>query len=330
MSAYLPAWLSGDDLLVFSASATAVMVLLVIWDALVARDPVGARLRSFARVRDDMKSGITHTKQNRARGEIRKSGLTFMRIAVDKLKLMRGQQAERITARLSRAGWRTSDSLTAYIFAKAFVPLLFIGGALLLFWFKHEIGLSPKLVYLLLGLAVIFGLFGTDLVVKNVGDNRVKKLTRALPDALDLMVICAEAGLSLEASIKRVGNEMATVSQVMSDEFLLTAIELNFLPDRTRALQNLAKRADMPKLRALVNSLVQSERFGTPLANSLRVLSAEFRNERMMMAEEKAAKLPAIMTIPMITFILPSLFIVILGPVILHVLDTLHANGVTG
>jgi tight adherence protein C len=330
MSEFLPVWLSGDDLLVFSASATAVMVLLVIWDALVARDPVGARLRSFARVRDDMKSGITHTRQNRARGEIRKSGLTFMRIAVDKLKLMRGQQVERTTAQLSRAGWRTSDALTAYIFAKAFVPLVFIGGALLLFWFKHQIGVSPKLVYLLLGLAVIFGLFGTDLVVKNVGDNRVKKLTRALPDALDLMVICAEAGLSLEASIKRVGNEMATVSQVMSDEFLLTAIELNFLPDRTRALQNLAKRADMPKLRALVNSLVQSERFGTPLANSLRVLSAEFRNERMMMAEEKAAKLPAIMTIPMITFILPSLFIVILGPVILHVLDTLHANGVTG
>ena len=330
MSAYLPAWLSGDDLLVFRAAATAVMVLLVIWDALIVRDPVNARLRSFARVREEMKSGIGTTRPNRARGEIRKSGLTFMRLAVDKLKLMRGQQAERITTQLSRAGWRSSDALTAYIFAKAFVPLLFIGGAILLFWFKDRLGLSPKLVYLLLGIAVIFGIFGTDLVVKNAGDNRVKKLTRALPDALDLMVICAEAGLSLEASIKRVGNEMATVSGEMSDEFLLTAIELNFLPDRTRALQNLAKRTDLPKLRALVNSLVQSERFGTPLANSLRVLSAEFRNERMMIAEDKAAKLPAIMTIPMIMFILPSLFIVILGPVILHVLDTLRANGVTG
>jgi tight adherence protein C len=330
MSDYLPGWLSGDDLLVFSAAATAVMVLLVIWDALIVRDPVGARLRGFARVREEMKSGIGATRPNRARGEIRKSGLSFMRLAVDKLKLMRGQQAERITAQLSRAGWRSTDALTAYIFAKAFVPLVFIGGALLLFWFRHSLSLSPKLVYLLLGLAVVLGLFGTDLVVKNTGDNRIKKLTRALPDALDLMVICAEAGLSLEASIKRVGQEMASVSQVMSDEFLLTAIELNFLPDRTRALQNLARRTDLPKLRALVNSLVQSERFGTPLANSLRVLSAEFRNERMMIAEDKAAKLPAIMTIPMIMFILPALFIVILGPVILHVLDTLHSNGVTG
>jgi len=109
----------------------------------------------------------------------------------------------------------------------------------------------------------------------------------------------------------------------MSDEFLLTSIELNFMPDRTRALQNLAKRTDMPKLKALVNSLVQSERFGTPLANSLRVLSTEFRNERMMQAEEKAAKLPAIMTVPMIVFILPCVFLVVAGPAMVDVYRTI-------
>jgi tight adherence protein C len=320
---------SGDDLMVFFASTTVVMVLLVIWDALIVRDPVGARLRNFARVREDMKAGITAgTRQNRARGEIRKSGLSFMRMAVEKLKLVRGQEAERIQTQLSRAGWRSSDALTAYLFAKAFVPFVFIGGSLLLLWFKHRLGLSSTAVYVVLGVSVVLGLFGTDLLVKNAGDNRIKKLTKALPDALDLMVICAEAGLSLEASIKRVGNEIAGVSGEMSDEFLLTSIELNFMPDRTKALQNLAKRTDLPKLRALVNALVQSERFGTPLANSLRVLSTEFRNERMMQAEEKAAKLPAIMTVPMILFILPSLFMVIIGPVVLRVLDTLTTNNV--
>lgn len=322
----LPSWISEDDVLIFAAATTAMMALLTVWDALVVRDPVGVRLREFARIRKGLKNGTSEPRRNRARGEIRRSGLTFMRLAVEKLRLMRGQQAERIAAKLARAGWRSSDALTAYIFAKAFVPAMTIGGALILFWFKNSLGLSPSLTYCLLGIGVVFGLFGVDLIVKNAGDNRIKKLTRALPDALDLMVICAEAGLSLEASIKRVGTEMAGVSPDMSDEFLLTAIELNFVPDRARALQNLAKRTDLPKLRALVNSLIQSERFGTPLANSLRVLSAEFRNERMMTAEEKAAKLPAIMTVPMIIFILPSLFIVIIGPVILHVLDTLHAN----
>jgi tight adherence protein C len=321
---------SGDDLMVFCASTTAVLVMLVIWDALVVRDPVGTRLRNLARVGDEMKSSIgTRTRQNRARGEIRKSGLTFMRLAVEKLKLMRGEQAERTAAKLSRAGWRSGDALTAYFFAKTFVPIVFIGGAVLVMWFKNRLGLSSSFVWLIMGIGFVLGAFGTDLLVKNAGDNRIKKLTRALPDALDLMVICAEAGLSLEASIKRVGSEIADVSGEMSEELLLTAIEMNFMPDRTKALQNLAKRTDLAKLRALVNSLVQSERFGTPLANSLRVLSNEFRNERMMIAEDKAAKLPAIMTVPMILFILPSLFIVIIGPVILRVLDTLSANGVT-
>jgi tight adherence protein C len=321
--------ISGDDLMVFFASTTAVLVMLVIWDALIVRDPVTARLRNFARVREDMKSGFAvGARQNRARGEIRRSGLSFMRMAVEKLKLMRGQEAERIQARLSRAGWRSTDALTAYLFAKSFIPIVFIGGALLMFWFKHRLGLSNSLVWLVAGIGTVLGLFGTDLLVKNAGDNRIKKLTRALPDALDLLVICAEAGLSLEAAIKRVGNEMASVSEEMSDEFLLTSIELNFMPDRTKALHNLAKRTDLPKLRALVNSLVQSERFGTPLANSLRVLSTEFRNERMMVAEEKAAKLPAIMTVPMIIFILPSLFMVIIGPVVLRVMDTLSASHV--
>ena len=265
--------ISGDDLMVFFASTTAVLVMLVIWDALIVRDPVTARLRNFTRVREDMKSSLTAgARQNRARGEIRKSGLSFMRMAVEKLKLMRGQEAERIQTQLSRAGWRSSDALTAYLFAKAFVPIVFIGGSLLLLWFKHRLGLSSTVVYLVLGLSIVLGLFGTDLLVKNAGDNRIKKLTRALPDALDLMVICAEAGLSLEAAIKRVGSEIAGVSGEMSEELLLTGIELNFMPDRTKALQNLAKRTDLPKLKALVNSLVQSERFGTPLANSLRVL----------------------------------------------------------
>ena len=108
----------------------------------------------------------------------------------------------------------------------------------------------------------------------------------------------------------------------MSDELLLTGLELNYLPDRQKALKNLASRTDMPKFRALTNSLVQSERFGTPLANTLRVLSAEFREERMMAAEEKAARLPAIMTMPMIMFILPSLFMIVLGPAIIHIIDT--------
>jgi tight adherence protein C len=319
--------IDGDDILALGAAATAVTALFAVWHGLLVRDPVGARLRGLSQIRRGLKAEFNAPRRNRARTDIKQSGMSLMRLTVTRLSLMRGRQVEKITARLARAGWRSKDALTAYLFAKAFAPFVALGGGTLLFAFKERLGFSATFTWLVLGIAAVAGLFGTDLLVTNAGDNRIKKLTRALPDALDLLVICAEAGLSLEAALKRVGNEIASASTEMSEEFLLTAIELNFLPDRTRALQNLVKRTDLPKLRALVNSLIQSERFGTPLANSLRVLSTEFRNERMMKAEEKAAKLPAIMTVPMIMFILPSLFIVIIGPVALHIIDTLRSNG---
>jgi len=145
--------------------------------------------------------------------------------------------------------------------------------------------------------------------------------TRSLPDALDLLVVCAEAGLSLDMAITRVGREMAEGAPELADEFAITAIELGFAPDRQTALQNLVRRTDMQSLRALVNSLAYCERYGTPIANALRVLAAEFRDVRMMRAEEKAAKLPALMTVPMILFILPTLFMVIGGPAAIQVID---------
>jgi tight adherence protein C len=142
-----------------------------------------------------------------------------------------------------------------------------------------------------------------------------------LPDGLDLLVICAEAGLSLDAALNRVSRELGLSSPDLADELGLTAVELGFLPNRRQALMNLTKRTNLPPIRGVVNTLVQTERYGTPLAHSLRVLSAEFREERMLKAEEKAAKLPATLTVPMILFILPTLFCVLIGPAIIQVLD---------
>jgi len=317
---------NGDDLVGAGVAAASVMALLAVWNGLVVGDPVGARLQSLSNVRAGLKAGARAPRKNRTRGDFRQSSVSLMRSAVIKFNLIRGRQVERTAAKLARAGWRSTDAVTTYLFAKAFVPVCLVGVAFLLLGLKSQVSAMSGWSYLIMAVAAVAGIFGTDLVVKNFGDKRIKKLTLALPDALDLLVICTEAGLSLDTAIKRVGQEMATASLEMSDELLLTAIELNFLPDRQRALQNLVKRTDMPKLRALVNSLVQSERFGTPLANALRVLSSEFREERMMKAEEKAAKLPAIMTVPMILFILPSLFLIIGGPVAIQVIDQLRTN----
>ena len=150
---------------------------------------------------------------------------------------------------------------------------------------------------------------------------RRQALRKGAPDGLDLLVICAEAGLSLDTALNRVAEEIALSAPELADELALTGVELNFLPERRMALDNLARRADLPAIRGVVNTLIQTEKYGTPLSQSLRVLSAEFRDQRMLRAEEKAARLPAILTVPMILFILPTLFIVLVGPAMIDVYD---------
>lgn len=162
--------------------------------------------------------------------------------------------------------------------------------------------------------ACIVGFFVPDIVLRRRRAARLKALQRGLPDGLDLLVICAEAGLSLDAALRRVADEFATAVPEMADELLLTSVELNFLPDRRQALLNLAQRVDLPGFRGVVTTLIQTEKYGTPLAATLRALASEFREHRMLAAEEKAARLPAILTVPMIVFILPALFIVLAAP----------------
>jgi tight adherence protein C len=153
-----------------------------------------------------------------------------------------------------------------------------------------------------------------DIWLKNKVTKRSHAVRKGLPDALDLLVICAEAGLTVDAAFGRVAKELGKAYPELGDEFGLTAIELGFLNERRNAFENLATRVDLEAIRGVVTTMIQTEKYGTPLASALRVLSAEFRNERMMRAEEKAARLPAIMTVPLILFILPTLFVVILGP----------------
>ena len=170
--------------------------------------------------------------------------------------------------------------------------------------------------------ATLMGFKGPEIYVRNVAIKRTQVIAKALPDGLDLLTICVEAGLSLDMALTRVSKELQGLSAELAYELQLTAIELTFLPDRQQAFENLANRNDIPGVRALVNAFRQTEKFGTPLAQSLRVLSAEFRNERMMKAEEKGARLPAMMTVPMMIFILPTLFIIIMGPGIISIIDT--------
>jgi tight adherence protein C len=319
LAQFIPDGWTIDDLIVVSAALSVAISAIAVWQALVVRDDLTPRLKALAERRTalkaDMLAGTPRTR--------RKPSETMMHSVVSKLNLLRSQEAEKARLALARAGIRSKDAVVTYLFCKVVLPFVLGAVAMVTIEWLQLIQISePYRMPAALG-AVILGFFAPGIYVKNAADKRRAAMQKGLPDALDLMVICSEAGLSLDAALTRVSREMGPSCPELADELGLAAVELGFLPERRQALENLNQRTDMPAIRGVVNTLQQTEKYGTPLAQSLRVLAAEFRNERLMKAEEKAARLPAILTVPMIIFILPPLFIVLIGPAILRTIDAL-------
>jgi tight adherence protein C len=300
------------------AGALVFISILALGNALVPHDPMASRLRSHQKRREQLRAGLL---ARNPLNERKSASVGLLKRLLDRLQLLSGEEARKTSDQLAQAGWRSRDALVIYLGVRLVLPF---AGAIAAFFLL--VGLMPQATGLnkLLGVlmaAIVLGflpIFGLKRAIKR----RQTRLRRQLPDGLDLLVICAEAGLSLDASLTRVARELGLSCPDLADELGLTAVELGFLPNRRQALMNLVKRTDLPPIRGVVNTLVQTERYGTPLAHSLRVLSAEFREERMLKAEEKAAKLPATLTVPMILFILPTLFIVLIGPAIIQVMAT--------
>ncbi|MBL4838711.1 MAG: type II secretion system F family protein [Kordiimonadaceae bacterium] len=305
--------ISTVDLLSAVAGFVALIVMLAVYQTALIRDPMKGRIKDLNERREALKSGLVTTSKRRSPvKKVDKVGM--LRAIADKLKLLQNEQTKKISHNLMQAGYRSNDAIVIFQIAKLTLPLVLGLVGVVLF---YGIGVMPTQVdmYPVFSAALVFfGLKLPDIMVSNTKAKRTDALRKGLPDALDLLVICAEAGLTLDGALNRVARELGRGYPELADEFSLTSIELGFLPDRRQALLNLSERVDLPALRGVVTTLVQGERYGTPLATSLRVLSAEFRNERLMKAEEKAARLPAILTMPLILFILPTLFIVLLGP----------------
>jgi tight adherence protein C len=230
---------------------------------------------------------------------------------------------ERLLAALVAAGIKGHGHLAAVLTAKlcsgiVFCPLCW----LVLEWCHFFVGATPVRLALLLG-AAILGWRGPDVVLSRLAARRQVRLETGIPDALDLLVICAEAGLSLDHAIEQVGRVLRSCNPEVAEEFAATAAEMRISAVREQAFDNLAQRAGIASLRGIVTALNQSIRFGTPLAGSLRAVAAEMRTERLVRFEERAARLPALMTVPLMTFILPSLMIVIGAPLALRIIDML-------
>jgi tight adherence protein C len=308
-----------NDLIAAMAALAVATAVVATWQALRPKDPLERRIEQIIERREAMRREALATRTRRQSPR----PVSLMREAVTRLDLLRSQHAAEARLALARAGIRSPDAMVGYLFARLTLPPLVAIAALTnesLLPLPNALHFAPAVA------AALMGFYAPKLYLSNVAAKRAQKLRLAMPDGLDLMVICAEAGLSLDATLVRVSRELAASFPELAEELAITAAELTFLPDRRMAFDNLNNRTNSDAIRAIVNTLQQTAKFGTPLAQSLRVLAAESRAARLTRAEEKAARLPAMLTVPMIVFILPTLFIVLLGPVAIKVIDMLNGR----
>ena len=321
---WLPAWLSPDQFIAMLAAGAVLGACVAVWQALRGREPVARRVSQIVERRDNLRQVALATGRRKPQERATEG---FMREVVTRLNLLRSRRAHDARMLLAQAGLRSNEAMVRYLFARLAMPFVFAAVVLADSYGAHPLAIPPSWRTIAAIGAVVLGSFAPDIFMKNMIKKRQHQMELGLPDALDLMVICAEAGLSLDASLTRVSRELELNWSELSEEFGLTAAELTYLPDRRLAFENLNARTNMASIRGVVNTLLQTAKFGTPLAHSLRILAAEFREARMTRAEEKAARLPAMLTVPMILFILPTLFFVLLGPAALKVIDTFSNKG---
>ncbi|MEO9635945.1 MAG: type II secretion system F family protein [Parasphingorhabdus sp.] len=306
------------------SAVAACAVFFAIYAAITVRDPMAKRVKSLNERREQLKAGITASTKKRAKLVQQNDTTDRMRNWLSSMKVLQDTQVQEAQQKLAQAGIRSKDLAFVIIFSRLVLPILFGGGAALaIYAFDYMADSTDIKRFAAFAGATILGYKGADIYLNNLISKRTDLVRKGLPDAIDLLVICAEAGLTVDTAFARVSKELGGAYPELADEFSLTSIELGFLTERRQAFENLAYRVALDHVKGVVTTMIQTEKYGTPLASALRVLSAEFRNDRMMRAEEKAARLPAIMTIPLIMFILPTLFIVILGPAACSISDAM-------
>jgi tight adherence protein C len=306
------------------ASVAAVATVLTLAMPLLSPDTLGKRMKSVALEREKIRQ---RERERLARGEkekvaLRQSPKQYMQKVVERFNLTKWLAQEQAREKLVQAGYRGQAPYIAFLFFRLIMPAIFFLVALFYMFVVLELD-QPIAVKIGLCLGAAYGgMQAPYFFLKNRIAKRQLSIKRAFPDALDLLLICVESGMSIEAAFKKVSAEIGSQSIALAEELTLTTAELSYLQDRKTAYENLAKRTDLEGVKSVCMALQQAERYGTPLAQTLRVMSQENRDMRMSEAEKKAAALPPKLTVPMILFFLPVLFVVILGPAAIRVMAT--------
>jgi tight adherence protein C len=306
--------------MIFAAVAAAATILTLAMP-LVFADPLGKRMKAVALEREKIRARERERMAaEQQKVSLRQSPKQYMQTIVDRFDLKRWVGQEEARLKLVQAGYRGQAPYVTYLFFRMVTPVVAFLFAIFYVFVVLDL---QQTAMIKLGIGIGAAYLGMQLplmILKSKIQRRQLSIKRAFPDTLDLLLICVESGMSIEAALRKVSDEIGTQSVPLAEELTLTMAELSFLQDRRQAYENLAKRTDLEGVRSVCMALQQAERYGTPLASMLRVMAQENRDMRMSEAEKKAAGLPPKLTVPMILFFLPVLFVVILGPAAIKVM----------
>ena len=303
------------------AAVAAIATVLTVAMPLVYVDPLARRMRAVAFEREKLRQQERERlAQQKQKATLRTSPKQFVQVLVERLNLSKWVGQEEARQKLSQAGYRGQAPYMTFLVMRMVAPLAFLAVAIFYLFFLLDLK-QPPIVKLGGCIAAAWlGLQLPMLLLKNQIQRRQLSINRAFPEALDLLLICVESGMSIEAAFRKVSDEVGSQSVPLAEELMLTTAELSYLPNRRQAYDNLVKRTDLQGVRSVCMALQQAERYGTPLGAMLRTMAQENRDMRMAEAEKKAAGLPPKLTVPMILFFLPVLFVVILGPAIIQII----------
>jgi tight adherence protein C len=320
MRALIEQLLDPQVLTMLFAAIAAGATVLTLAMPLLASDTLNKRMKAVALERDKIRQRERERLAQGSRAALRQSPKAYMKKVVDDFNLNKWLGQEQARTLLMQAGFRGQAPYVTYLFFRMAMPIVMFLVAVFYIFVVLKLN-YPLMMKLAISIgAAYFGMYSPNLFLKNKIQRRQTSIKRAFPDALDLLLICVESGMSIEAAFRKVSEEIGSQSVALAEEMTLTTAELSYLPDRRAAYENLAQRTGIEGVRAVCLALQQSERYGTPLGTTLRVMAQENRDLRMSEAEKKAAGLPPKLTVPMIVFFLPVLFVVILGPAAIRVM----------
>jgi tight adherence protein C len=303
----------------FLVAIAVIATIVTLAMPLLNTDTLSRRMKSVASERERIRARERAAARD-SNTSLRLQPKAYMKSVVERFSLSTWLNTENAKMRLAAAGYRGPQAEIGFLFFRAVMPIAFLLSTIIYFAIFDDSDL-PLLIQVAVGVASLYlGIKAPELFVSNTIAKRQASMRRAFPDALDLMLICVESGMSIEHAFRKVGQEIGQQSVALAEEFALATAELSYLPDRRSAYLNLAARTGLDGVKQITTVLIQAEKYGTPLGQALRITAQESRDARMMEAERKAASLPPKLTVPMIVFFLPVLMVVVMSPAILQVM----------